>query len=162
VSVHSALTPTVAALAAAGTLVSCSSATNMSTTPSPLNPQSKEALERSAHELDVRAVRRDDAKAWDYYSQRCKGQIGSLENYSTVLDEFFRGRAPQFEGVTANVRGSSAQVVSIDKDPKCARERDAAKDVDVHRRKVAIRQLLKKRHKSARHLPLSGFRCGDG
>jgi outer membrane murein-binding lipoprotein Lpp len=117
-TVHRALTATVAALAAAGTLVSCSSATNdASTAPSPLNPQSKEALERSAHELDVRAARREDARAWEYYSQRCKDQIGSLENYSTVLDEFFKGRAPQFGGVTANVRGSSAQVVSIDKDP---------------------------------------------
>lgn len=62
-------------------------------------------------------ARREDEKAWEYYSQRCKDQIGTLENYSTMLDEFFKGRAPQFESVTANVRGSSAQVASIDKDP---------------------------------------------
>jgi hypothetical protein len=99
-------------------VVGCSSGANSESAGSQPRPQSKEAVERSAHELDAIAASRQDAKAWAYYSQRCKDKIGSLENYSNLLDVFFEGRAPRYESATAQVNGSSAQVVPIDKDPK--------------------------------------------
>jgi serine/threonine-protein kinase len=94
-------------------LVACSGGTPAA---SQIQP-SREAVERSAHELDVLASNRQDSKAWEFYSQRCKNIIGSLENYSRELDLFFRGRSPHYESATARVNGSSAQVVSIDNDP---------------------------------------------
>jgi serine/threonine-protein kinase len=97
--------------------VGCSSDTNGARAPSQPSPRSKEAVERSAHELDVLAASRQDAKAWAYYSQRCKDKIGSLNNYSNLLDVFFKGRTPKYESATARVNETSAQVVSIDKDP---------------------------------------------
>lgn len=77
----------------------------------------KDSLERTAHQLDVLAANREDAKAWEFYSQRCKDDIGDVSTYSYLLDEFFRGRSPKFVSATARVNGSSGQVVSVDTDP---------------------------------------------
>jgi len=79
--------------------------------------KSEETLKQRAHELDVLAAQRQDSKAWEMYSQRCQAQIGDLHTYSIILDEFFRGRNPNYTGVTVKVNGSSAQVVSTDTDP---------------------------------------------
>lgn len=81
------------------------------------DPRSEEALELAAHRLDVLAATRQDAQAWEYYSARCQAEIGNLTQYSAVLDEFFRGRAPNYESATAVVNGSSGKVISVDSDP---------------------------------------------
>ena len=65
----------------------------------------------------AKASRREDAKAWAHDSQRCKDKIGGLESYSNMLDVFFAGRTPQYVSANAKVSSSSAQVVSMDKDP---------------------------------------------
>lgn len=80
-------------------------------------PNSKEALEDRAHQLDLLASKGDAAAAWEFYSQRCKNIIGNLDSYKTLLNQWREGRNPQYGGVTARVNGSSAQVVSVDNDP---------------------------------------------
>ena len=81
-------------------------------------PNSKEALEARAHELDVLASRGDAEAAYEFYSQRCKNIIGNLDSYKAFMTEWLKGRNPQYGGVTVKVNGSSAQVVSVDNDPK--------------------------------------------
>lgn len=81
------------------------------------NPRSKEALAAAGHRLDVLAATRQDAQAWEFYSARCQAEIGNLSRYSAVLDEFFRGRTPNYESATAIVNGSSGKVISVDSDP---------------------------------------------
>ena len=76
-----------------------------------------EALEQRAHELDVLAAERQDAKAFDLYSLRCQKQIGSVDQYSRVLDAFFAGRSPKYVSATAEVDGENGTVVSVDEDP---------------------------------------------
>lgn len=90
-------------------------ATAATTTAPPAN--SKEALEARAHQLDILASQGDAAAAYEFYSQRCKNIIGNLDSYKAFLTEWRKGRNPQYEGVTARVNGSSAQVVSVDNDP---------------------------------------------
>lgn len=85
-----------------------------STTPA---PNSKEALETRAHQLDLLASQGDAEPAYAYYSQRCKNIIGNLDAYKMFLTEWRKGRNPQYGGVTVKVNGSSAQVVSVDNDP---------------------------------------------
>ncbi len=80
-------------------------------------PNSKEALETRAHQLDLLATNGDAAAAWEFYSQRCKNIIGGLDSYKLFLDQWRKGRNPQYGGVTVKVNGSSAQVVSVDNDP---------------------------------------------
>lgn len=80
-------------------------------------PNSKEALEARAHQLDVLASQGDAAAAYEFYSQRCKNIIGNLDAYKAFLTEWLKGRNPQYGGVTVKVNGSSAQVVSVDNDP---------------------------------------------
>lgn len=80
-------------------------------------PNSKEALEEAAHRLDLLASEGDAEAAYDYYSQRCKGIIGSLDDYKAFLTVWLKGRNPQYTSATAKVNGSSGQVVSIDEDP---------------------------------------------
>lgn len=80
-------------------------------------PNSKEALETRAHQLDVLASKGDAASAYEFYSQRCKNIIGNLDRYKAFLSEWLKGRSPQYSGVTVKVNGSSGQVVSIDNDP---------------------------------------------
>ncbi|BBX27428.1 hypothetical protein MALV_25530 [Mycolicibacterium alvei] len=80
-------------------------------------PNSKEALEIRAHQLDVFASRGNAAAAYEFYSQRCKQTLGDLDSYNAFLNEWLKGRKPQYAGVTVKVNGSSAQVVSIDNDP---------------------------------------------
>lgn len=86
-------------------------------TPATPDPRSKEALEFVGHRLDVLAATRQDAQAWELYSARCQAEIGNLTRYSAVLDEFFRGRTPNYESATAIVNGSSGKVISVDSDP---------------------------------------------
>jgi hypothetical protein len=81
------------------------------------DPRSAEALEYAGHRLDVLAATRQDAQAWEYYSPRCQSIIGDLTQFSAVLDEFFRGRNPNYESATAIVDGSSGKVISVDTDP---------------------------------------------
>jgi hypothetical protein len=83
----------------------------------PPDPRSKAALESAGHRLDVLAATRQDAQAWEYYSARCKAEIGDLAAFSVVLDEFFRGRHPNYQSATAVVNGSSGKVISVDADP---------------------------------------------
>ncbi len=80
-------------------------------------PNSKEALEIRAHELDVLASRGDAQAAYAYYSQRCKNEIGELASYEAFLKEWLKGRNPQYSETTARVDGASGRVVSIDNDP---------------------------------------------
>jgi serine/threonine-protein kinase len=80
-------------------------------------PNSKEALEIKAHELDIVASQGDAAAAYEFYSRRCKDTIGDLDSYKAFLVAWREGRKPQYSGVTVKVNGSSAQVVSIDNDP---------------------------------------------
>lgn len=106
-------------------LAACSSESSDSTTATTAktttavraDAKSEDALKTRAHDLDVAAAQRQDEKAWGYYSQRCQAQIGDLHTYSIMLNEFFRGRNPDYTGVTVKVNGSSAQVVSTDNDP---------------------------------------------
>lgn len=103
--------------ATAVTVAACSpseSAAGKSASP---DPRSKEALESAGHRLDVLAATRQDAQAWEYYSARCKAKIGGLGAYSAELDEFFRGRHPNYQSATAVVDGSSGKVISVDADP---------------------------------------------
>lgn len=80
-------------------------------------PNSKEALEARAQELDQLASEGKATEAYAFYSQRCKNIIGDLESYTMLLDEWRKGRNFQFGGVTVKVNGSSAQVVTVDNDP---------------------------------------------
>ncbi len=80
-------------------------------------PNSKEALEERAHQLDLLATKGDAVAAWEFYSQRCKNIIGNLDSYKLFLDQWRKGRNPQYGGVTVKINGSSAQVVSVDNDP---------------------------------------------
>ncbi len=80
-------------------------------------PNSKEALEERAHQLDLLATKGDAVAAWEFYSQRCKNIIGNLDSYKIFMDQWREGRNPQYGGVTVKVNGSSAQVVSVDNDP---------------------------------------------
>jgi serine/threonine protein kinase, bacterial len=80
-------------------------------------PNSKEALEQAAHQLDVLASQAQAAEAYEFYSQRCKGIIGDLDSYKSFLAVWLEGRNPQYSGVTVKVNDSSGQVVSIDNDP---------------------------------------------
>jgi len=100
----------------ATTAAPASESANVATTKTP-DPRSKEALESAGHRLDVLAATRQDAQAWEYYSARCQAEIGNLTQYSAVLDEFFRGRAPNYVSATAIVNGSSGKVISVDTDP---------------------------------------------
>lgn len=93
------------------------SITTTTTTTTTPDPRSAEALEDAGHQLDVLAAGRRDAQAWEFYSARCKAEIGDLAAYSVVLDEFFRGRTPNYESATAVVDGSSGKVISVDTDP---------------------------------------------
>lgn len=111
----------------AGGLSGCSSTDSATTTDSPAAspattaaapaPNSKEALEDRAHQLDLLASKGDAAAAWQFYSQRCKNIIGNLDSYKAFLTQWREGRNPQYGGVTVKVNGSSAQVVSVDNDP---------------------------------------------
>lgn len=76
-----------------------------------------DALRRSAEQLDRLASKRDDAGAWDYYSQRCKAKVGSLASYSAVLDLHYSGRTPNYTDWKVTVDGSHGEVVTIDSDP---------------------------------------------
>ena len=113
----------VIACVVAGSIVGCSQSgsgresTAARTTSAAPAPNSKEALEARAHQLDVLASHGDAKAAYAFYSQRCKNIIGSFESYSAFLTEWLKGRNPQYSGVTAKVNGSSGQVVSIDNDP---------------------------------------------
>ncbi|APE15695.1 hypothetical protein BOH72_11170 [Mycobacterium sp. WY10] len=89
----------------------------IATTTTTPDPRSKEALAAAGHRLDVLAATRQDAQAWEFYSARCQAEIGNLIQYSAVLDEFFRGRTPNYESATAIVSGSSGKVISVDSDP---------------------------------------------
>jgi hypothetical protein len=81
-------------------------------------PNSKEALEARAHRMNTLASQGDAAAAYQFYSQRCKDIIGGLDGYQTALNEWLKSHTPQYSGVTVRVSGSSAQVVSVDSDPK--------------------------------------------
>jgi serine/threonine-protein kinase len=100
----------------ATTATPASGSAGVATTTTP-DPRSKEALESAGHRLDVLAATRQDAQAWEYYSPRCQAEIGNLTQFSAVLDEFFRGRTPNYESATAIVNGSSGKVISVDSDP---------------------------------------------
>lgn len=80
-------------------------------------PNSKEVLEARAQRLDQLASRGEAAAAWEFYSQRCKNVIGSLDSYKIFLEQWRKGRNFQYGGVTVKVNGSSAQVVTVDNDP---------------------------------------------
>lgn len=80
-------------------------------------PNSKEALEIRAHQLDILATQGNAAEAYTFYSQRCKNTIGDLSAYKAVLNQWLDGREPRYSGVAVSIKGSSAQVVSIDNDP---------------------------------------------
>ena len=80
-------------------------------------PNSKEALESAAHQLDLLASQGNASAAYEFYSQRCKNIIGDVESYKAFLAAWLEGRKPQYSGVTVRVNGSSGQVVSIDDDP---------------------------------------------
>lgn len=88
-----------------------------SSTATDATPNSREALEVRAHQLDVLASQGDAAAAYEFYSQRCKMTLGDLDSYKAFLNQWLKGRNPQYSGVTVKVNGSSAQVVSIDNDP---------------------------------------------
>lgn len=104
--------------AAAVAVAACSPSESAGTgKPASQDPRSKEALEYAGHRLDVLAATRQDAQAWEYYSARCKAKIGGLAAYAAVLDEFFRGRHPNYQSATAVVDGSSGKVISVDADP---------------------------------------------
>jgi hypothetical protein len=81
-------------------------------------PNSKEALEARAHRMDTLASQGDAAAAYLFYSQRCEDIIGGLDGYQTALTEWLKSHTPQYSGVIVRVSGSSAQVVSVDSDPK--------------------------------------------
>ncbi|OPX05952.1 hypothetical protein [Mycobacterium sp. AT1] len=100
----------------ATTATPASERADVATSASP-DPRSKEALESVGHALDVLAAERQDARAWEHYSARCQAMIGDLAQFSAVLDQFFRGRTPNYESATAVVNGSSGKVVSVDTDP---------------------------------------------
>jgi serine/threonine protein kinase, bacterial len=82
-----------------------------------VGPNSKEALQSVAHELDVLASQGKAAEAYQFYSQRCKNIIGDLNSFKAFLAVWLEGRDPRYSGVTVKINGSSAQVVSIDDDP---------------------------------------------
>lgn len=99
------------------TATPASGSAGIATTTTTPEPRSKEALAAAGHRLDVLAATRQDAQAWEFYSARCQAEIGDLTRYSAVLDEFFRGRTPNYESATAIVNGSSGKVISVDSDP---------------------------------------------
>jgi hypothetical protein len=80
-------------------------------------PNSKEALETRAQQLDQLASQGNAAAAWEFYSQRCKNVIGNLDSYEIFLEQWRKDRNFQYGGVTVKVNGSSAQVVTVDNDP---------------------------------------------
>lgn len=92
-------------------------ATQAETTRSAPAPNSKEALEVRARELDRLVDDGNAEAAYRFYSQRCKNIIGGLDTYKVLLEQSRQGRNPQFGGVTVKVNGSSAQVVTVDNDP---------------------------------------------
>lgn len=117
----------VCAALVVGGLSSCSSTDSATTIEAPAAspatttaapaPNSKEPLEARAQQLDQLASKGEAAAAWEFYSQRCKNIIGSLDSYKLFLDQWREGRNFQYGGVTVKVNGSSAQVVTVDNDP---------------------------------------------
>ena len=121
-----AFTVTAALLVSAGAAACTSStdtagppatATQAATTSSAPAPNSKEALEARARELDLLVTKGDAESAYQFYSQRCKNIIGGLDAYTMFLEQRRNDRNPQFGGITVKVNGSSAQVVTVDNDP---------------------------------------------
>lgn len=78
---------------------------------------SEDDVEIQAHRQDVLAAVRDDAEAWQFFSIRCQERIGSVANYSKILDAAFAGRKPDYEVAIAHAEGKYARVVSVDRDP---------------------------------------------
>ena len=116
-----------AVLIAASTAAGCASSESGSSSPAPAvttdttttapAPNSKEALEARAKELDTLAHQGKAAEAYTYYSQRCKNILGDLDSYKIFLEEWRKGRNPQPGPITVRINGSSAQVVTVDNDP---------------------------------------------
>lgn len=80
-------------------------------------PTPEDELREAAAQVDHLASSGDAAGAWEFYSQRCKNEIGSLEVYKAMLDMHYEGRTPNYTGWTVKVSGSSGQVVTVDSDP---------------------------------------------
>lgn len=141
----SALPVIVRAIAAGGCSSPEPSAGSSVATPTPtptIATNFKEALESAAHDLDVLASQGKAAEAYEFYSQRCKNLIGDLDSYKTFLSSWLEGRNPQYSGVTVKVNGSSGQVVSVDNGPERTGEHHEPANLDLHRRSMAVRQLL--------------------
>ncbi|TQC41781.1 hypothetical protein EEB14_52695 [Rhodococcus sp. WS4] len=77
----------------------------------------KTALRDSAEQLDKLAASGDAEAAYEFYSQRCKGKIGTIDTYKILLDLHYKDRDPQPTDWTVKVNGSSGQVVTVDADP---------------------------------------------
>ncbi|MFI6865347.1 hypothetical protein [Nocardia sp. NPDC050406] len=114
----------VCAALALGILTGCSStdsetARQDGTSAALADPQSEEALKQAAHTLNVLAAQRNYTNAWAYYTKRCQDKIGSLEAYKSFMDLWLEDRHPQYDrdGVSVRITGTSAQVVTVDKDP---------------------------------------------
>jgi serine/threonine-protein kinase len=100
-----------------GTASSPSAPPTGTATSAPPAPNSKEALEARARELDTLASQGKAAEAYTYYSQRCKNIIGDLDSYKLFLDQWRKDRNFQPGPITVRINGSSAQVVTVDNDP---------------------------------------------
>ncbi|MGW4336661.1 hypothetical protein ACWEK5_28200 [Rhodococcus koreensis] len=75
------------------------------------------ALRYSAEQLDKLAAAGNAEAAYEFYSQRCKGKIGTIDTYKILLDLHYKDRDPQPTNWTVKVNGSSGQVVTVDADP---------------------------------------------
>ena len=89
--------------------------------PTPTPPDSKKALESTAHEYDLAASEGKVAEAYEFYSQRCK-DILDLDSYRTQLEQYFEGRDPDYVGVEAGVEGTKGWAVPIDMAPDAPRD----------------------------------------
>ena len=105
-------------------------------------PNSKEALEQEAHQLDVLASQAQAAEAYEYYSQRCKGIIGDLDSYKSFLAVLAGGS----QSAILRCDGEGKRLFrsgGVDRQrPKRARDFDGPANLDVHRWTVAVRCLL--------------------
>ena len=77
----------------------------------------KTALRDSAAQLDTLAASGNAEAAYEFYSQRCKGMIGTVDTYKILLDLHYKDRNPQPMDWAVKINGSSGQVVTVDADP---------------------------------------------
>ncbi|MEV0947277.1 hypothetical protein [Rhodococcus sp. NPDC049939] len=76
-------------------------------------------LREAARQLDLSVVAMDRDTMWDFYTQRCKAEVGGREEWDLVVDFVFAAvdginEEPQPIDWIASVDGTSGQVITVD------------------------------------------------